>query len=90
MSLPPLLRAAGLLPVPALGQVACLRSALSATAAPAHVPACPPLLRSECALTFLPSLPALPVTLCRRKDAAAKGRADAKLQYVVISEKWDK
>lgn len=28
VSLPPLLRAAGLLPVPALGQVACLRSAL--------------------------------------------------------------
>lgn len=28
--------------------------------------------------------------LCRRKAAAAAGRKDAKLQYVVISEKWDK
>lgn len=28
--------------------------------------------------------------LCRRKEAAAANRKDAKLQYVVISEKWDK
>ena len=26
----------------------------------------------------------------RRKQAAAAARKDAKLQYVVISEKWDK
>ena len=28
--------------------------------------------------------------ICRRKQAAAASRKDAKLQYVVISEKWDK
>lgn len=28
--------------------------------------------------------------MCRRKQAAAASRKDAKLQYVVISEKWDK
>lgn len=36
-------------------------------------------------LSVCPSLRA-----CRRKAAAAAGRKDAKLQYVVISEKWDK
>ena len=46
-----------------------------------------PLLHCAPPLLLLP----LPFHLsCRRKDAAAKGRADAKLQYVVISEKWDK
>lgn len=34
--------------------------------------------------------PAASLRCRRRKAAAAAGRKDAKLQYVVISEKWDK
>ena len=49
-----------------------------------------PLPLSVHLLLLRPPLPLHPIPPCRRKQAAAAARKDAKLQYVVISEKWDK